>query len=134
MTTAHHSNGAEGSSSSSAEGSDGDGLPVDAVFDALRHPHRRYVLYHLSDRSEDASIAELAERIVDWEAERAGGSGRISRRERMVVALYHTHLPKLDELDLVEYDRERDRVTRCEGTTGIEPYLEFAADYELVPN
>ena len=134
MTTAHQSDGADGSGSSSAEGSERDGLPVDAVFDALKHPHRRYVLYHLSDRSEGASVDELAERIADWEAGRTDGADRISRRERVAVALHHTHLPKLDGLDLVKYDRERGNVTQCEETSAIDPYLTFAADYELVPN
>ena len=134
MTTAHSSNGVNGSSSSNAESSEREELPVGAAFDALKHSHRRYVLYHLSDRSEGASVGELAERIADWEAEAAGEANGITDRERIAVALHHTHLPKLAEIGLIEHDRERDCITRREETADIEPYLEFAADYELVPS
>lgn len=136
MTTAHSSNGVNGSSSSNAESSEREELPVGAAFDALKHPHRRYVLYHLSDRSEGASVGELAERIADWEAEAeaADEANGITDLERIAVALHHTHLPKLAEIGLIEYDRERDCITRREETADVEPYLEFAADYELVPN
>lgn len=40
----------------------------------------------------------------------------------MYISLYHKHIPKLADADLVRYDQERDTVTVTERVERIEQY------------
>lgn len=80
---------------------------VDAVFDCLAHPRRRYVLRRLRDVAVPLSLTDLAADVATWEASvpRSDVDEETIREVRLV--LYHCHIPKLTEADLVEYDRDR---------------------------
>lgn len=131
MTATHHSDDAGERAVSNEPDDGGGGLPVDAVFDVLRSPRRRYVLYQLSERSEPMGVDALAARVAAWEDEPDGGGADGDDRRRVLASLHHTHLPKLIELGLVEYDEAERRVTMADRTAAVDPYLAFAAEYEL---
>ena len=74
------------------------GLPVDAVFDALASETRRHLLSYLVDEAGgEATPSAIADRLCSM------GVGAADR-EVVLVGLYHRHLPKLAELGLIEYD------------------------------
>lgn len=75
-------------------------LEPSTVFDVLADGRRRRILATLSDRDEPVSERALAEGV----GEGPGDGDRASSKER--VALRHTHLPRLDDADLIEWDRE----------------------------
>lgn len=77
---------------------------LDDVFRLLSHRERRYALYYLHSADEDAaSFGELADYVVardaDSVADLEDGDGTLER-------LHETHLPKLDDAGVVEYDRQ----------------------------
>lgn len=78
----------------------------DRFFEALSVRRRRYVLYFL-EREEPASISGVARHIAAWEADVPPETldDRSEATRRALLSLYHTHLPKLVDLRLVEYDR-----------------------------
>ena len=83
--------------------SDGGHSPVNRILTALQDDHRRYLLYHL--REEDPStLDEAARRVAAWdhECDPADVPGEV--HERIRVELYHSHLPKLDDMSVVDYD------------------------------
>lgn len=74
------------------------------TLDALANPRRRDVLYHLSENDAatiDALAAEIAARETDVRPEDVSSDDR----EATMVDLHHTHLPKLADAGLVEFDR-----------------------------
>jgi DNA-binding transcriptional ArsR family regulator len=76
----------------------------DSAFAALADPQRRAVLSYLHDRpGESVSVEALVNRLVSRMDD--------ATRRHIAASLSRTQLPKLDELNLVEYDRER-RVVR----------------------
>lgn len=75
---------------------------IDELFDALRAERRRTVLSVLSDRERRMDLESLAEAVVAAEDGRAGEDAV----QRTRVRLYHVHLPKLDDADLVAFDRD----------------------------
>lgn len=79
-------------------------LADDEFWGALAGQPRRRVLTYLLDVGE-APVAELAEVLGGWEASE-GTAVPPERYERFRIALVHSHLPRLDEADLVDYDRE----------------------------
>ncbi|MFC3957958.1 DUF7344 domain-containing protein [Halovivax cerinus] len=85
----------------------------DAILEACRHPVRRVVLATLLAHCGSITLTELAASI---ETNAAGVTGDHPRRlsdaddrtpSTLLLTLHHTHLPKLAEAGLVEYDAER---------------------------
>lgn len=102
-------------------------LPLGRLFDALKHPRRRYTLYYLAENG-TASLSELGEQVATWERQREDDA---PEPERICTSLYHTHIPQLSAIGLVEYDRERGAVRETARTERIDRYLRFTAQYEF---
>jgi len=83
------------------------GLSIDEVCHLLQNGRRRGVLRYLRGTDGGAEMSDIAERIAaaenDTTVERLGHA----ERKRVYIALYQTHLPKLDDSGIIEYDRER---------------------------
>lgn len=86
-------------------------VPLDTVYDVLRNERRRLVLYYLlEDPAHEASIGELATQVAAWENNLVVEDVTPKLRKRTYNALQQTHLPKLDDSKVVEYDRTREHV------------------------
>ena len=82
---------------------DESGESFDRLFRILAHSCRRHALVCLQDRSESVTITELATEIRAREQPSAGTEEEIDK-DQVVAALYHTHLPKLEEAGLIRFD------------------------------
>jgi len=98
-------------------------LALDDAFNILSNSRRRYILYYLYTRSEPATIDELAGQIAAWENEIPVEELDDTARRRVYVSLYQTHLPKLDDFGIADYDRDDGTVTLTEGAEEIVRYL-----------
>lgn len=81
--------------------SDESDVNTDALFDLLSDTRRRYVLSYL--HGTDGDVAELSE-LVDWVMRQEADGGDDDRYESVAVALHHTHLPRLAESGVLDYD------------------------------
>ena len=101
---------------------------LDTVFDLLSDQRRRYVLYHLVNAADDTvGYEDLAEQVAVWEA---GGDPSEDHVDRVATDLYHIHLPKLTESNVVDFD-QRSGDVRFWGQPTVEEYAEHAAMQEL---
>lgn len=82
------------------------------VLDALAHTRRRETLALLSERVTPVSVADLAWDLASVELDAPTSEVPASYRHAVHVALHHCHLPKLDDVDLVMYDRTAQEVER----------------------
>lgn len=73
--------------------------------DLLAVEPRRVALEVLADRTGPVALAELAEAVVA--AEEGTDPADRTLVERREIAFHHTHLPKMNDCDVVDYDRER---------------------------
>jgi hypothetical protein len=102
----------------------GEGLLArDAVFDMLSNPRRRYVLYYLRHESGPVQLTSLAERVAAAENETDVESLEDRDRKRVYVSLYQTHVPKLSDAGLVEYDKEAGTVALTDDARIIDQYI-----------
>jgi DNA-binding transcriptional ArsR family regulator len=101
---------------------------VSAAFDLLSDARRRGVLY-AAERGEQTTVEELADQIASWLDDAEGDSCGSSVR----LSLIHTHLPKLADAGVVEYDRERGTVELAGGATDLEPFLTCVRGAEPKP-
>jgi len=70
----------------------------DAVFSALANEYRRRTLRYLLATRSRVMVTELRDHLLDIE-EAAGG------KQAVESLLYHVHLPKLADADLITWDR-----------------------------
>lgn len=91
---------------------------TDDILLAIANRRRRIVLETLSDS--DAHEVPF-ERLVSDITGRLEAN-RESLREEVAIELRHAHLPKLDELGLIDYDRQR-RAVRYQTDDEVESLL-----------
>jgi len=65
----------------------------------------------LEDVDSPVSIGDLAERIASNETDKAIGQLTSSERKRVYTALYQAHLPKLDDANVIDFDKHRGKVS-----------------------
>jgi hypothetical protein len=94
---------------------------IDRSCNLLSSAYRRRVIYALRKEGR-ASVGDLADAVVS--------AGVADVREQAVASLVHTHLPKLAEAGVVEYDGPNDDVSLAENTELLEPFLTVAAREE----
>ncbi|WP_141551675.1 hypothetical protein [Natrinema sp. CBA1119] len=80
----------------------------DQLFDCLAHHHRRIIIDVLRNSNTQKPTIELTHDVI--ERIRKTSDKEILSIEALQTSLYHSHLPKLKEAGLVEYDEERDLV------------------------
>jgi len=98
-------------------------LSQDVVFDILSSPRRRYVLYRLRVADGPIELTELAEQVAAWENNTDPDQITEQERKRVYVSLYQTHIPRLDEVSIVRYDKDSGEIELAEDATEIDEYL-----------
>ena len=93
------------------------------VFDVLSNPRRRFVLYYLREIDDTVELNELAKAIAAWENDTDESELTDQDRKRVYVSLYQTHIPKLTDVGLVEYDQDSGTVHLTDRTSVIDDYL-----------
>lgn len=97
-------------SHSSDEGVGGEenaeGLTTSEQCELLRSERRRLVVDILQDEAEPLALDVLAARIAEGETESEGEETIHS----VSISLHHFHLPKMDEMGVLDYDAETHRI------------------------
>jgi len=99
------------------------------IHDVLRNDRRRMVLEQLGEADAPVSTRELSEAI----AARESGSDPPPRdvRRSVYISLQQTHLPKLDGLDIVDYDDAAREVRPGDNAAEVGVYMEVVPRYGL---
>lgn len=96
----------------------------DVIFALLKNSRRRQVIQYISNAGRTVTTAELAEHIALIENDIDIAQLNSRQRKRVYVALYQTHLPKLDSEDIIQYDASRGRVTLTKNIESLQKYLD----------
>jgi len=101
------------------------------MFDLLTHPHRRYVLYYLTNESNTVAIDTLAGAIATWEENQTGTD--CPTRKTIETALHHRHLPKLADAGTITISANRDAI-ELRKTDGLNRFLSGTAPIDGYPS
>ncbi|RZV10825.1 hypothetical protein BDK88_2019 [Natrinema hispanicum] len=99
-------------------------LSKDVIFELLKNRRRREVLAYLLEADETVTLGELAEQIAAWENDTSVNALNSDQRKRVYVALYQTHLPKMDDAGIVEYDQDRGLISLADNADLLMMYLD----------
>jgi hypothetical protein len=93
-------------------------VTFDDAFRLLADPYRRRLLLTLLE-SNPEDETDIPEDLTTTDEE----------LEKMLIAMTHVHLPKLESLDVIEWDRERNVVRKGANFEGLRPLLELIENH-----
>lgn len=99
-------------------------VPTEAIFTTLSNRRRRYVLHYLAQVADSVTIRDLSEQIAAWENRIDRSTVTPKQRKRVYTALHQTHLPMMDRVGAVAYDRDRGTVATTEHLDAFDIYLD----------
>lgn len=98
-------------------------LTQDEAFDLLSSPRRRFVIHYLQRAGGPVELGSLADEVAAWENETSVEELSSQQRKRVYVSLYQTHVPKLEEFGLVEYDADAGTIEVTDRLDTVGQYL-----------
>jgi hypothetical protein len=104
-----------------------DVLPETDIHDILRNDRRRNVIKCLQDHGREVSLRDLAEEIAGTETGESPPPSNI--RDSVYVSLHQTHLPKLDDAGIVDYDSDRKIISLERPAKQVDLYMEVVTRY-----
>ncbi|WP_200532094.1 hypothetical protein [Halorubrum sp. LN27] len=107
-------------------------ISEDELFDVLANQRRRFAVHLLKREADDSvAIGDMAEQIAAWEngidtAEITG-----NERKRVYTALQQSHLPKMDDAGVVEFNKDRGVVEPTPALTDVDVYMDVVEGREI---
>lgn len=108
--------------------SNGSDLSTDETFELLKNARRRAVIQYLLQNGGNAKLSELAEHIAAAENGISVRELSSDQRKRVYIGLYQCHLPKMDNLGVIEYEKNRGTVELQESVGQLLPYLQTGSN------
>lgn len=86
-------------------------MPNEVLFDILSQKRRLYALYCLERYQTPIALADLADEVARLEHD-SSTLHQVPKEavKRIYLDLYHCHIPKIEEANLLEYNQEHDLV------------------------
>lgn len=103
--------------------SNGSDLDRGEIFDLLKNSRRRSTIQYLRDNGGSAELKDVAEHIAAEENDTTVRQLSSDERKRVYIGLYQCHLPKMDKLGVVEYDKNRGTIELQESVGQLLPYI-----------
>lgn len=102
-------------------------LSTEEVFLILSNRRRRYTMYYLLQNGEDADIRDVVEQVAVWESDAATAPKDLNsaERKRVYTALQQNHLPKMADIGVIEYNKNRGNVEPTEQLNELDIYLDI---------
>lgn len=92
---------------------------LDSVMSNIR---RRYVIYYAKQAGQPIHFDDLVEKIAAWETPHGAADATRSHRKSIHNALQQTHLPKLEQAELLNYDTESDLINLTDEAKRVKIY------------
>ena len=110
-----------------------DAIQLEQIFEVLSNERRRLVLQYLRQHSGDDSVdfRTLVDNVAALENDTTSEELDSSNRKCVYTALRQTHLPKLDTLGIVDFDRRRGSVELNDKAEDIFQYMNYTPEREL---
>lgn len=106
-----------------------DTLEAGQIHDILRNDRRRLAIKCLRENSGQLTVRDLSEDVATRETGESPAPR--DKRRSVYVSLHQTHLPKLDDLDIVRYDTDSKEVELRDRATEVTTYMEVVPRYGI---
>lgn len=103
-------------------------LPVDELYEVLANKRRRYVLHYLQRVDGRVDFGRMAEQVAAWEHGKPRHEVTSDERKYAYSALQQRHLPKMDDIGLVAFDKRDGTVEATAALDEVDVYAEVVED------
>ncbi|WP_336023150.1 DUF7344 domain-containing protein [Halobellus salinisoli] len=107
----------------------GQSLSETDIHDLLRNDRRRQTIKCLQSQGREVMLRDLAEEIAERETGESPAPRNI--RDSVYISLHQSHLPKLDDARVVDYDRDRKTIALREHARTVDVYMEVVTKYGM---
>jgi predicted transcriptional regulator len=114
-----------------AGGSERTGPDEDELFEMLSSSRRRHALHLLKSADEPVELGDIAEQVAAWEYDTDIAEVSYDERKRVYTALQQSHLPKMDDAGVVEFDKNRGVVEPTAALDDVEVYMDVVRGNEI---
>jgi hypothetical protein len=104
-------------------------LGEEQIHDVLSNERRKQALEILKRERDEVELRTLAERLAEVESGESPPPRNL--RQSVYNSLHQTHLPKLDELDIVAYDKDRKTIELQSAARTVDLYMEVLTPYGI---
>lgn len=101
------------------------------AFELLSNQRRRYTLHALKHADEPLDVSELSTRVTAWELDVNPETINYADRRSVHTTLQRTHLPKLEENDVISVNEETGLVHETPVLEDLEVYIEVLHNKEI---
>jgi hypothetical protein len=98
-------------------------VSADDAFEVLSNQRRRYIVKELHAADDQTELGPLAERVAARENDIAVLDVTHAQRKRVYTALQQSHLPKMDDLNVVHFDKDRGIVEPRDTLSDLRMYM-----------
>ena len=98
------------------------------LLELCQEQHRRIILAVLATEKRPLTVNELTKAIVKHNHHTPVIELSEDESRQIRTSLYHMHIPKLEELSLIEYDQERQLVESTSQFDQLQPQLSAIID------
>ncbi|TKX48032.1 transcriptional regulator [Halorubrum sp. SD690R] len=106
-------------------------LSEDEVFEVLSNRRRRFVIHALKRAEEPIDVSDLSTHVTAWERGVDPEEVRYEDRRNVYSTLQRTHLPKLEEKNVVTIDDEENLVAPTPELEALDIYVEVLRSREI---
>lgn len=105
----------------------------EAVFDVLSNARRRYAIELLNQHEpgDEIDLGDLVEYVAARENDTTIADVDYKQRKRVYSSLRQTHLPKLNDCNLIEYDRDRGTIALSDAVSKVQMHLEYVPENDI---
>ncbi|MGB9986583.1 DUF7344 domain-containing protein [Salarchaeum japonicum] len=106
-------------------------LTEDALFSVLSNRRRRYAVHALKREKSAVELGDLAEQVAAWEYDTPISEVSYEERKRVYTALQQSHLPMMDDANVVDFDKRRGVVEPTPALADADVYMEVVQGREI---
>ena len=103
----------------------------DDLFQVLSNSRRRYAVQLLEYEEDTIELGSMATQIAAWENGHEVAEVTGTERKRVYTSLQQQHLPKMDELGIVEFNKNRGTVEPAPALEEVDLYLDVVSGKEI---
>lgn len=108
-----------------SRGDDSD-VPWDALAALLAHPRRQHIVSIIAKHSQPLPLDELGTALMASE-QASRTTDRDGDKSTLLTTLHHVDLPTLEEVGLIEYDRDEKTITRYRSLETVSDWMDTAS-------
>lgn len=106
-------------------------LSTEEIFSVLSNRRRRYTLHYLLQNGADTNVSEIAEQLAAWESNTEPAKIDSETRKRTYTALQQNHLPRMADIGVIDFNKDRGTIEPTESLQELDIYLDISQGHQI---